>query len=294
MFKRVKRTTTILATQALLAGVLPEAVLAVTFSLEEATIADINAAFDAGALTSEQLVQLYLNRIEAYDEQGPSINSIRTLNPNALETAAALDSERQTTGARSPLHGIPILLKDNFDTFDIPTTGGTDALAGSIPPDDALVVQKFRDAGAIILGKTEMDELAISGNGYSSLGGQTLNPYQLNRQSGGSSSGTGAAIGANFATVGTGSDTGGSIRTPSSFQGLVSIRPTRGLVSVDGIIPFTLSRDMIGPMTRTVSDAATTLGVMTQYDPNNPNTSTLIPPPPLQPDKFYTDYKIKI
>lgn len=290
VFRDMKQTTTVMATGAVLIGVFPMAAIAATFNLEEATVADINAAFDAGALTSERLTQLYLNRIDAYDDSGPNINAIRTLNPNALETAAALDQERESTGPRSPLHGIPILLKDNYDTFDLPTTGGSDALAGSIPPDDAFVVEQFRDAGAVILGKAEMDEFAISGSGYSSLGGFTLNPYQLNRQSGGSSSGTGAAIAANFATVGTGSDTGGSIRTPSSFQSLVGVRPTRGLVSLDGIIPYTLSRDMVGPMARTVTDAAVTLGVMAEFDPNNPSTSTLIPPPTVQPDKFYTDY----
>ena len=290
MIKILKQTTAVLVTQATMIGTLPLAAIAATFNLQEATIADINAAFDSGALTSEGLTQLYLNRIDAYDNNGPSLNAIRTLNPTALETAAALDKERQTTGPRSPLHGIPILLKDNYDTFDTPTTGGSDALAGSIPPNDAFVVQKFRDAGALILGKTEMDEFAISGSGYSSLGGQTINPYQLNRQSAGSSGGTGAAIAASFATVGTGSDTGGSIRTPSSFQGLAAVRPTRGLVSVDGVIPFTLSRDMVGPMARTVTDAATTLGVMTGLDPNDPGPITLIPAPALQPDKFYTDY----
>lgn len=288
--RTLKQTTAVLATQAVMIGGLPVAALAATFNLNEATVNDINAAFDAGALTSKELTQLYLNRIDAYDNNGPSINAIRTLNPNALETAAALDLERQSSGPRSPLHGIPILLKDNYDTFDIPTTGGSIALSGSIPPDDAFVVQQFRDAGAVILGKTEMDEFAISGSGYSSLGGQTLNPYQLNRQSAGSSGGTGAAIAANFATVGTGSDTGGSIRTPSSFQGLVAVRPTRGLVSVDGVIPYTLSRDMVGPMAHTVTDAATTLGIMAVYDPNNPSTTTLIPAPPVEEDKFYNDY----
>ena len=290
VIRTLKQTTAVLATQAVMIGVLPVAAQAATFNLESATVADINSVFDAGALTSKELTQLYLNRINAYDNTGPSINSIRALNPNALETAAALDLERKSTGPRSPLHGVPILLKDNYDTFDLPTTGGSSALFGSIPPDDAFVVKQFRDAGAVILGKTEMDEFAISGSGYSSLGGQTLNPYQLNRQSGGSSGGTGAAIAASFATVGTGSDTGGSIRTPSSFQGLVAVRPTRGLVSLDGIIPYTLSRDMVGPMARTVTDAAITLGVMAEYDPNNPSTSTLIPPPTLQPDKFNTDY----
>ncbi|NJN92044.1 MAG: amidase, partial [Leptolyngbyaceae cyanobacterium SL_5_14] len=285
-----KQTVTHLVIQATVVGGFPIAAVAASFRLEEATISSINQAFDEGILNSEQLVQLYLNRIEVYDDNGPKINAIRTLNPDALATAAALDLERQLYGPRSLLHGIPILLKDNFDTFDIPTTGGSDALAGSIPPDDAFVVNKFREAGAIILGKAEMDEFAISGSGYSSLGGQTLNPYRLNRQSAGSSGGTGAAIAANFAVVGTGSDTGGSIRTPSSFQSLVGVRPTRGLISLDGIIPFALSRDMIGPMARTVTDAAIALGVMAGFDPNDPNFDTPVPVPTVEPEKVYTDY----
>lgn len=260
------------------------------FRLSDATIADINLAIDSNALTSERLVELYLNRIAAYDNTGPSINAIRELNPDALAIARMLDEERKVSGRRSPLHGIPILLKDNFDTIDIPTTAGSDALAGSKPPNDAYVVQLLRDAGAIILGKAEMDEYAISGSGYSSLGGQTLNPYRLNRQSAGSSGGTGAGIAAAFATVGTGSDTGGSIRTPSSFQGLVGVRPTRGLLSLDGVVPFVLSRDGIGPMAKTVTDAAVTLGVMAKFDPNNPTFNTPVPEPTVELDKFYTDY----
>ncbi len=282
-----KQKTVILATQAVIS--IPLAANAATFNLVEATIGDINAVFDAGALTSEQLTQLYLNRIDAYDDNGPKINSILTINPKALETATQLDIERQTTGVRSPLHGVPIILKDNYNTFDLPTTGGSDALNGSLPPDDAFVVELFRDAGAVILGKAEMDEFAISGSGYSSLGGATLNPYQLNRQSAGSSGGTGAAISASFATVGTGTDTGGSIRTPSSFQGLVGVRPTRGLISLEGIIPYALSRDNAGPIARTVTDAAITLSVMAELDPNNPGTNTLIPAP-IREDKSSTDY----
>ena len=273
-----------------LLAVTADSAVAATFRLQDATIGDINAAFDAGALTSEQLVNLYLNRINTYDDAGPAINSVITTNPEALEIARALDLERQTSGPRSPLHGIPILFKDNHDTFDIPTTGGSVTLEGSTPPDDAFVVDRLRNAGAIIFGKTEMDEFAISGSGYSSLGGQTFNPYNLNRQSGGSSGGTGAAIASSFATFGTGSDTGGSIRTPCSFQGLVCVRPTRGLVSLDGIIPFVLSRDMIGPMARSVEDAAIALGAMAEFDPNNPGIQTPIEAPPIERDKFYDDY----
>ncbi|MBM0743943.1 amidase [Phormidium sp. CLA17] len=286
----LKRTATLVVTPVALLALAAETVYAATFRLAEATIPDINLAFDSGALTSERLVELYLNRIATYDEQGPSINAIRELNPDALMYARILDAERISQGRRSPLHGIPILLKDNYDTFDLPTTGGSDALAGSVAPDDAFVVQRLRDAGAIILGKTELDEFAISGSGYSSLGGQTLNPYQLNRQSAGSSGGTGAAIASSFAAFGTGTDTGGSIRTPSSFQALVGVRPTRGLVSLDGIIPFALSRDGAGPMARTVTDAALALGVMAGFDPNNPSFATPVSAPTVEPNKFFSDY----
>ncbi len=267
-----------------------ETVLAATFRLQDATIRDINQAFDSGILTSEELVQLYLNRIDAYDTQGPAINAILTTNPDALEIAKALDLERLETGPRSLLHGIPVLLKDNHDTFDMPTTGGSAALVGSIPPDDAFAVQLLRDAGAIIFGKAATDEFAISGSGYNSITGQTLNPYNLLRTAAGSSGGSGAAVAANFATFATGSDTGGSLRTPCSFQGLVCVRSTRGLVSLDGIIPFVLSRDMIGPMTRTVEDAAIALGVMAKFDPNNPGIQTPIAAPPIELDKFFDDY----
>jgi amidase len=256
--------------------------LAATFRLEEATVSSINKAFDAGALTSEQLIELYLNRIETYDD---TLNSIITINPNAVETAKALDLERQTTGARSPLHGIPVILKDNFDTFDLPTTGGSITLEGSIPPDDAFLVKQLRDAGAIILAKANLSEFASSGgrDGYSSLGGQTLNPYNLVRGPAGSSGGTGAAIAANFGVIGTGSDTGGSIRSPSAHNGLVGIKPTLGLLSRDGIIPLALSFDTGGPMTRTVEDAAIALGIMTGIDPADPVTLE-------SEGKFFKDY----
>ena len=270
-------------------GLSAPAAIALSFNLQEATISSINQAFNQG-LTSEQLVQLYLNRISTYDDAGPRINSVLTINSDVLNIARQLDIERKTTGPRSPLHGIPILLKDNHDTFDMPTTGGSAALRGSQPTDDAFAVKLLRNAGAILLGKAEMDEFAISGGGYSSIGGATINPYRLNRTSAGSSGGTGAAIAANFAVFGMGSDTGGSIRTPCSFQGLVCIRPTRGLVSLEGIIPFVLSRDAIGPMARTVEDAALALGVLAVYDSNNPTLFTPIEEPPVQLDKFYSDY----
>lgn len=270
-------------------GLSAPAALALSFNLQEATISSINRAFDEG-LTSERLVELYLNRIATYDDAGPRINSVLTINPNVLNTARQLDLERKNGTIRGPLHGIPILLKDNIDTSDMPTTGGSAALRGSQPTDDAFAVQLLRDAGAIILGKAEMDEFAISGGGYSSIGGATINPYRLNRTSAGSSSGSGAAIASNFAVFAMGSDTGGSIRTPCSFQGLVCIRPTRGLVSLDSVIPFVLSRDAIGPMARTVEDAAIALGVLAEFDPTNPTLFTPIAPPPVDQSKFFSDY----
>jgi amidase len=245
-----------------------------TFRLREATIADIYKAFDTGALTSERLVQLYMSRIKAYDDQGPQINAIILINSNALERARELDRERRENGPRSPLHGIPIILKDNYDTFDMPTTAGSILLEGSIPPDDAFTVQRLRDAGAIVIAKANMSEFAESYGwlGYSSLGGLTLNPYKLTRDSSGSSSGSGAAIAANFAVLATGTDTSGSIRGPATVAGIVGIKPTQGLVSRDGIVPLTLSFDSAGPMARTVTAAAVALGVMAGVDPNDPRT----------------------
>ena len=239
------------------------------FDLETATIEDINAAFDAGVLTSVRLLELYLARIDAYDDRGPRINALITLNANVLSAAADLDQEREASGPRGPLHGIPVLLKDNYDTADMPTTAGSVALAGSVPKDDAFVVAKLRQAGAIILGKVNMSEFATpAGRGsYSSLNDVTLNPYNLRRDPGGSSGGTGAAIAANFATFGLGTDTGGSIRGPAAANGLVGIRPTYGLLSRDGIIPQAPSLDVPGPMAHNVTDAAIALGVMTGIDP---------------------------
>ena len=245
---------------------------AVIFNLETATITDIHQAFEAKALTSERLVQLYLNRIEAYDKQGPAINALISINPNALATARLLDRFRpQNPGA---LYGIPIILKDNFDTIDLPTTGGSDVLAGSLPPDDAFTVKQLKEAGAIVLGKANMSEFALSSGrlGYSSLGGLTLNPYSLNRDASGSSSGSAAAIAANFAVFSTGSDTAGSIRGPASFTGLVGIKPTLGLISRDGIIPLAQSVEVGGPIARTVTNAAIGLGVMAGVDLNDPAT----------------------
>ncbi len=256
-----------------------------TFSLGNATVDDIQQAFEFGALSAKELVQLYLKRIAAYDDSGLGINSVISVNPNALETAKELDENLRSGDIDGDLYGIPILLKDNYDTFDLPTTAGSDVLAGSIPPDDAFTVEKFRESGAIILGKTNMSEFALSSGrlGYSSLGGLTLNPYNLDRDASGSSSGTGAAIAADFAVLGTGTDTAGSVRGPASATGLVGIKPTRGLVSNDGIIPLALTADVAGPIAKTVTDAAIALGVMAGVDPNDPATLA-------STDNAYEDY----
>jgi amidase len=253
-----------------------------TIDLDSATIADINAAFAAGTLTAEKLVQMCLARIQAYDRKGPALHAVITLNPKALEIARQLDAERKTKGARSPLHGIPVVLKDNFDTFDLPTTGGSLLLEGSIPPDDAFIVKKLRDAGAIILAKVNLSEFA-SGGAHSSLGGQSLNPHDLTRTPSGSSGGTGVSIAAAFATVGFGTDTGGSVRGPSTSNGIVGLKPTHGLLSRDGIIPLALSFDTGGPMARSVYDIAAVLGIVTGIDPADAATKK-------SEGKFETDY----
>lgn len=254
---------------------LPGAVRAATFDLTEATVSDINIAFDAGALTSERLAQLYINRINTYDKVGATpLNSIVVVNPDALEIARELDLERQTTGPRSKLHGIPLIVKDNYDTFDLPTTGGSLSLAGSIPPNDAFQVRKLREAGAIVLAKSNMAEFAFSPNQtVSSILGTTRNPYDLSRVPAGSSGGTAAAVAANFGTLGLGTDTGNSIRGPSSHTALVGIRSTIGVTSRDGIIPLFLNRDIGGPMVRTVEDAALVLSTIAGYDPADPSTA---------------------
>src|SRR5262249_40818816 len=206
---RMKRAVFPLAVAAAVVVALVTAT-AKTIDFDALTIADINRAFDSGALTAERLVQLCLARIQAYDRQGPSLRAVLTLNPKALDTARALAAERKGKGPRSPLHGIPVVLKDNYNTFDLPTTGGSVLLEGSIPPEDAFVVKKLRAAGAIVIAKVNLSEFA-SGGAHSSLGGQTLNPHDLTRTPSGSSGGTGVAIAAAYAPLGLGTDTGGSI-----------------------------------------------------------------------------------
>src|SRR5580700_4191723 len=244
------------------------------FHLDEATISDVHAAYKSGALTSVRLVQAYLDRIRACDQAGPKLNLVIFLNPRALEEAAALDEHFRRTGKFvGPLHGIPVLLKDNVNTKDMPTTGGSLSLAGYTPATDAAIAQKLRSAGAIILAKVNLHEFAIWGETVSSIRGQTLNPYDLTRTPGGSSGGTGAGVAANFAIAGIGTDTVNSIRSPASANNIVGIRPTLGLVSRAGVIPYSFTQDAAGPLARSIADAAKMLNVLVGYDPNDPATA---------------------
>ena len=245
--------------------------ITVPFRLMEATVRETQAVLEAGTVTSEELVAMYLARIEAYDKQGPSINAMIHIE-HALAEARALDAERRLYGSRGPLHGIAVLLKDNYDTFDMPTTAASRSLAGSIPPDDAYLVRRLREAGAVFVGKTKLHEFARALTTVSSLGRQTLNPYDVRRDPGGSSGGTGAAVAANFAVFGMGSDTCGSIRIPASHNSLVGLRTTQGLFSGDGIIPLALTQDMGEPLARSVEDIAVVLDLIAGFDPNDPVT----------------------
>ncbi|MDR3467404.1 MAG: amidase family protein [Xanthobacteraceae bacterium] len=242
------------------------------FDFEQATIPEVQRALRAHRLTCRALVQACLDRIDAYDQRGPKLNAILTLNPRALDEADRRDDALRKRGAAGPLHCVPIVLKDNYDTADLPTTGGSRSLAGSRPGKDAFVVARLRAAGALVLAKTNMHEFALSGTTMSSLGGQTLNPYDLTRTPGGSSGGTGAALAAGFALAGTGSDTVNSIRSPASANALVGIRPTHGLVSLTGIMPVSSTQDAIGPLARHVVDVAAMLQVMAAADPADPQT----------------------
>jgi amidase len=243
---------------------------ATTFDLTNASIADVQAAFEAGALTSERLTQLFLARIEAYNKKGPQLNAVLRLNPRALEDARALDAERRTRGSRGPLHGIPVLLKDNIDAVGLPTSAGFYALRDSMPAQDAGQTQRLRAAGCVILGKTNMSEFA-TGPAISTLGGQILNPWALDRTPSGSSGGNGAAMAAGLAMFALGTDTGGSIRGPSAANGIAGLKPTFGLNGRGGIIPLALSLDTVGPMARHVSDLAAVLNVMVGADPRDPD-----------------------
>ena len=245
------------------------------FDPTEKSITELQDAMSAGRTSSAALTNAYLARIAAYDHDGPAINAMIRLNPRARADAAALDTERKNGHVRGPLHGIPIVLKDNYDTKALATSAGSLALVNHVPAKDAFIVQRLRDAGAVILGKTNLHELASGVTSISSLGGQTLNPYDLSRCPGGSSGGTGAAVAASFAAVGWGTDTCGSIRIPSAFGSLFGLRPTMGMVSRDGIVPLALSQDVAGPMARTVTDLAIALDVTVGADPNDAATTII-------------------
>jgi amidase len=260
-----------------------------SFELDEATITDLQEAMKSGKYTARSITEKYLARIDQIDKQGPAINSIIELNPDALVIADALDKERKDKGARGPLHGIPVLIKDNLDTADkMMTTAGSLALLGSKPLKDSTVAQKLREAGAVILGKTNLSEWANirsnhSTSGWSGRGGQTKNPYALDRNPCGSSSGSGAGVSANLCVAAIGTETDGSIVCPSTSNGIVGIKPTVGLVSRTGIIPISHSQDGAGPMCRTVRDAAIVLGALTGIDDQDAATVD-------SREHSYTDY----
>jgi amidase len=250
---------------------------AATLNIETASIREVQAALATGKLSSQRLTSAYLARIAAYEEKGPAINAIILLNRNAMAEAKAMDEERRAGKVRGPLHGIPIVLKDNFNTADMPTTAGSQLLEGSIPPTDAFVVKKLREAGAVIVAKVNLGEFASSGGGkitpgFSSLGLQTHNPHDLARSPASSSGGTGSSIAAAFAQFGLGTDTAGSVRGPSSANGIVGLKTTHGLISRSGIIPYALSFDTVGPMARNVTDVAYALGILAGVDPTDPST----------------------
>ena len=245
------------------------------FEVAEASILELQAALEDGRATSADLVVRYQARIAAYDRLGPALNTIIRLNPLARRQAEALDEERAAGTVRGPLHGIPILMKDNYDMDWMPTTGSSLALAGLRPADNAFQVARLVDAGAVILGKTNLHELAAGITTISSLGGQTRNPYDPRRNPGGSSGGTGAAVAASFAAVAWGSDTCGSIRIPASVHNLFGLRPTKGLSSIDGILPLSHTQDTGGPLARTVTDLAIALDATVGRDRADPATAIL-------------------
>lgn len=259
------------------------------FSMNEMTISEISSSYKNGTLTSAQVTQLYLDRIKAIDKDGPMLNAVIEINPDAMQVARALDSERKSGNIKGPLHGIPIMLKDNIDTAGkMMTTAGSLALEGNYCTENSWVAQKLIDAGAIIIGKTNLSEWANfrsnrSSSGWSGRGGQTRNPYIIDRSPCGSSSGSGVAVSANMCTAAIGTETNGSVVCPSSINGIVGIKPTLGLVSRSGIIPIAHSQDTAGPMTRSVSDAAIVLGALTGIDVKDNITQK-------SNQKSYTDY----
>lgn len=259
------------------------------FPFAEMTIDQMQAGFAAEDFSIEEVVQAYLDRIQQFDQSGPKINSIIEVNPEALAIAKRLDQERQDGQARGPLHGIPIVLKDNIDTHDqMLTTAGSRALLGSRPKQDSWVAAKLREAGAVILGKANLSEWAnfrsnVSSSGWSGRGGQTKNPYVIDRNPCGSSAGSGAAVSANLCMLAIGTETNGSIVCPSHANGVVGIKPTVGLISRAGIIPISATQDTAGPMARTVKDAAICLGSLTGMDERDAKTAD-------SENKSYTDY----
>jgi amidase len=259
----------------------PEAISSTSssFELEDLTISELQEGMKSGRFTAKALAESYLKRIDEIDKKGPAINSVIEINPDALSIADAMDRERKDKGLLGPLHGIPVLIKDNIATHDrMMTTAGSLALVGSMPPEDSFVAKKLRNAGVVILGKTNLSEWANirsshSTSGWSARGGQTKNPYSLDRNPCGSSSGSGVAAAANLCTAAIGTETDGSVVCPCSANSLVGIKPTVGLISRAGIIPIAHSQDTAGPMVRTVADAAILLGVLTGIDPNDPATN---------------------
>jgi amidase len=251
----------------------PTAAPLATFEVVERSIEELQAAMAVGQVTSRQLVDMYLARIDAYDRKGPALNAIVALNPKARETADALDAERAAGKVRGTLHGIPVLVKDNYETIEMPTAAGSIALATFHPARDAAQVRRLKNAGAVILGKTNMHELAAGITTVGSRFGQTRNPYDLDRNPGGSSGGTGAAVAANFAAGGMGSDTCGSIRNPASHNNLVGLRGTQGLSSRAGIVPLSSTQDIGGPIARSMADLAIMLDATVGSDPADPQTA---------------------
>jgi amidase len=249
------------------------------FEFSEVGVAELQKRMESGELTSQRLTQAYLRRIEALDGQGPTLRSVIETNPEALDTAGALDAERRAQGVRGPLHGIPVLVKDNIDTADrMTTTAGSLALEGAVPAEDSHVARRLREAGAVILGKANLSEWANfrstrSTSGWSGRGGRCRNPYALNRNPCGSSSGSGVAVAANLCAVAVGTETDGSIVCPSTANGIVGVKPTVGLVSRAGIIPISRTQDTAGPMARTVADAATLLTALAGVDPRDEATA---------------------
>ncbi len=259
------------------------------FELNETTIAELQDKLSSGAINSEEITRKYLDRIGQIDQKGPELRAVIEINPEALDIARQMDAERKSGKVRGPMHGIPILIKDNIDTGDrMQTTAGSLALAGVPSPDDAFIVGKLRDAGAVLLGKTNLSEWANfrstkSSSGWSGRGGQVRNPFCLDRSPCGSSSGTGAAVSANLCAIGIGTETDGSIVCPSGINGIVGIKPTVGLWSRDGIIPISHSQDTAGPMARTVTDAVVLLGLLAGSDPGDSSTD-------LKKGETFTDY----